>query len=93
MSTSLLYHAFGIRGYQYVNSSYECGEVTFRIIKRKQDLACPACGSRKVVRKGTVDRWFNSVPIGSKPVKIVLAVQRVLCRVCDCPASSRTGLR
>ena len=84
MSTSLLYHAFGIRGYQYVNSSYECGEVTFRIIKRKQDLACPECGSRKVIRKGTVDRWFNSVPIGSKPVKIVLAVQRVLCRVCDC---------
>jgi transposase len=84
MSTSLLYHAFGIRGYQYVSSSYELGEVTFRIIKRKQDLVCPACSSSKVIRKGTVERWFHSVPIGSKPVKIVLAVQRVLCLVCGC---------
>ena len=83
MSTSLLYHAFGVRGYQYVSSSYECGEVTFRIVKRKQDLLCPVCGSHKVTRKGTVDRWFKSVPIGSKPVKIVMAVQRVLCLVCD----------
>jgi transposase len=83
MSTSLLYHAFGIRGYQYVSSRYEFGEVKFRIVKRKQDLVCPLCGSRKVIRKGTVDRGFNSVPIGSKPVKIVLAVQRVLCMACD----------
>jgi transposase len=83
MSTSLLYHAFGTRGYQYVSSHYEFGEVIFRITKRKQDLVCSRCGSAKVIRKGTVDRWFNSVPIGSKPVKIVLAVQRVLCLVCD----------
>lgn len=83
MSTSLLYHAFGIRGYQYQSSHYEFGEVTFRIVKRKQDLVCPQCGSGKVIRKGTVDRWFKSVPIGSKPVKIALAVQRVLCLACD----------
>jgi transposase len=83
MSTSLLYHAFGIRGYQYVSSRYEFGEVIFRIVKRKQDLICPVCGSHKVLRKGTVERWFHSVPIGSKPVAIVLAVQRVLCLVCD----------
>ena len=83
MSTSLLYHAFGVRGYQYVSSSYKVGKVTFRIAKRKQDLACPVCGSHRVIRKGTVKRWFHSVPIGSKPVNIVLAVQRVQCLVCD----------
>ena len=63
MSTSLLYHAFGIRGYQYVNTKFESGEVTFRIVKRKQDLECSVCGSYKVVCKGTVDRCFHSVPI------------------------------
>jgi transposase len=82
MSTSLLYHAFGIRGYQYVSTSYTDGEVVFRIAKKKQDLVCPECGSSNVICKGTVQRWFHSVPIGGKPVTIVLAVQRVLCLVC-----------
>lgn len=82
MSTSLLYHAFGIRGYYYVSSSYESGEVTFRIAKRKQDLVCPVCGADRVICKGTVERSFTSVPIGYKPVNIVLAVQRVLCLEC-----------
>jgi hypothetical protein len=29
MSTSLLYHAFGIRGYHHVRSEYHHGQVTF----------------------------------------------------------------
>ena len=31
MSTSLLYHAFGIRGYDYVRTDYQDGEVIFTI--------------------------------------------------------------
>ena len=31
MSTSLLYHAFGLRGYRHLNSSLEAGRVTFCI--------------------------------------------------------------
>jgi hypothetical protein len=31
MSTSLLYHAFGVRGYKYVRSEYENGQVIFTI--------------------------------------------------------------
>ncbi len=31
MSTSLLYHAFGLVGYRYVKQSFEGGQVTFRI--------------------------------------------------------------
>jgi hypothetical protein len=31
MSTSLLYHAFRLVGYQYVASSFREGRVTFRI--------------------------------------------------------------
>ena len=33
MSTSLLYHAFGIRGYEYVRTEYRGGEVIFTIDK------------------------------------------------------------
>ena len=83
MSTSLLYHAFGIRGYRYVHTQYDGGEVIFRIEQRKTDLCCPVCHSRDVICKGSVERQFFVVPIGLKPVKIVLAVQRVLCRACE----------
>jgi transposase len=83
MSTSLLYHAFDIRGYQYAHTQYDGGEVIFRIHQRKTDLCCPVCDSRDVVCKGSVMRQFSAVPIGLKPVKIVLAVQRVLCRACE----------
>ena len=31
MSTSLLYHGFGIRGYHYVKTAYEDGQVIFTI--------------------------------------------------------------
>ena len=31
MSTSLLYHGFGLVGYQYVNQRFHEGQVTFRI--------------------------------------------------------------
>lgn len=83
MSTSLLYHAFGIRGYEYVSTQYQKGEVVFRIRHRKSDLCCPQCGTWQIIRKGTVERRFSCVPIGSKPVRVVLPVQRVLCLVCD----------
>ena len=39
MSTSLLYHAFGIRGYRYVRTDYLEGEVIFTI---EQPRATPS---------------------------------------------------
>ena len=83
MSTSLLYHAFGIRGYQYVSTKYESGQVIFKIRQRKTELCCPECGSKKIMCKGSVERSFSSVPIGAKPVSVTLAIQRVLCMACD----------
>jgi len=48
MSTSLLYHAFGIRGYEYVRTEYQDGEVTFTIRQEPKTFRCEACGSRDV---------------------------------------------
>jgi hypothetical protein len=61
-----------------VNAKYDGGEVTFTIPQRKSDLCCPESHSRKVVCKGSVERTFDAAPIVRKPVKIVLAVKRVL---------------
>ena len=39
MSTSLLYHGFGIVGYRYVSQRFQAGQVTFRIRQPRERLA------------------------------------------------------
>lgn len=43
MSTSLLYHAFGIREYKYVSTEYHEGHTIFTIKKERFSLRCPCC--------------------------------------------------
>ena len=82
MSTSLLYHGFGIRGYRYVKTAYEGGKVVFTIRQDKENLRCAVCGSRRVIRRGFRSRCFRSLPIGGRTVQIVLNVPRVRCLDC-----------
>jgi len=82
MSTSLLYHGFGIVGYRYVRTHYEGGQVFFSIGQDRHRLRCSACRSRKVVPKGSIFRRFRSLPIGSRPVWLLFDVPRVQCLAC-----------
>ena len=52
MSTSLLYHAFGVRGYRYVKTEYVEGEVIFTIEQPRESYRCPVCGSDDVIGRG-----------------------------------------
>ena len=82
MSTSLLYHAFGIRGYDYVRTDYQDGRVIFTITQDPEDWRCSACGAREVHSRGHVERCFRSLPIGSRTTAVVLPIPRVECQVC-----------
>lgn len=82
MSTSLLYHAFGVRGYNYVTTEYTGGTVRFTIEQRRHTYRCPVCESRQVSPRGTQERSFKTVPIGGRPVCLVLAIPRVECLSC-----------
>src|SRR3954453_8879745 len=82
MSTSLLYHAFGTRGYRYVRTEFTEGQVTFPIRQEPGTRRCPACGSADVVSRGHVERRFRSLPIGSRATSLVLPVPRVECHAC-----------
>ena len=82
MSTSLLYHGFGIQGYQHVHTKYHDGAIHFRIRQDIFSLRCPECGSYQVKRRGQVMRRFRTLPIGDKPVWLELLVQRVCCLLC-----------
>jgi transposase len=82
MSTSLLYHAFGIRGYRHARTDFFEGEVMFTIEQGRHTLQCPLCGSHQVIAHGEVPRVFRSVPIGSKATQVLLKIPRVECRAC-----------
>ena len=82
MSTSLLYHAFGIRGYQYTRTDYQDGQTIFTIHQEPETCRCPACGSPKVQSRGHVQRRFRTVPIGRRATLVVLPIPRVECQDC-----------
>jgi transposase len=82
MSTSLLYHAFGVRGYRYVKTLYAEGKVFFTIVQPRESYRCPACGSVRVIGRGQSDRCWRTLPIGGKPTYLLLAVPRVECLDC-----------
>jgi transposase len=82
MSTSLLYHAFGLAGYRYVRQDFREGQVIFRIEQPRERLRCPDCGSDNVWAQGGVERTFRTVPVGCKPVLLQFKVPRVHCFAC-----------
>jgi transposase len=91
MSTSLLYHAFGIVGYQYVSQHFQEGRVNFRIAQQRERLRCPQCGCDDVWLRGHQKRTFRTVPIGLKPTSVTLDVARVWCPVCDTVRQVKIG--
>lgn len=82
MSTSLLYHAYGLRGYKYVAMRNEGGEIIFYAEHKAGTLRCPDCGSANVIKRGARPRRFMAPNIGMKPVSIEVPVPRIGCRDC-----------
>jgi len=91
MSTSLLYHGFGIRGYRYEKTEYEKGAVTFVISQPRESSRCSQCGSDDVIGRGGNDRRFRTLPIGGKPVYLAFWVPRVECRGCGAVRRVKVG--
>jgi len=92
MSTSLLYHGWGLRGYQYLGTRYEQGTIHFRVEQAADSFCCGHCGSREVLKSGQVPRCFRALPIGGKPVWIELSVQRLWCAGCGKTRQAKVGL-
>lgn len=82
MSTSILYHHFGIRGYRHERTDFIDGKMIFRISQDRDRLQCPTCDSYNVQTRGSKERTFRTNSTGRHPVEIVFAVPRVECRNC-----------
>ncbi len=82
MSTSLLYHGFGLTDQKYLKTDYKGGKVIFYIQTKEKSLRCSQCGSKRVIKRGSKLREFRGVPIGLKPVIFMAKVQRLECKDC-----------
>ena len=83
MSTkSLLYHGFGLGTIEPMKTTYKSGIITFHVRRPLDRLCCPCCHSPDVIRRGTTQRELHHIPIGLKPVKLMVSLQRLMCRDC-----------
>ena len=65
MSDWLLYHVWGIRGYRTVGMEKLNPQTSLAMLEPLPSVyRCPRCGSKDVVRKGTVLRMFLGTPVG-----------------------------
>jgi transposase len=83
MSTSLLYQAFGVRGYEYRRTDFVEGQVCFTVEQSRDRYRCPTCGSPVVHAQGHKERIWRTIPIGARPTFVSLKVARVICFRCE----------
>jgi hypothetical protein len=77
MSTSFLYHGFGLVGYQYIRTRYENGTIIFQVRQNPFDICCPNCQSKRFVFRGKKLRRLRSIPIGSNRCLLNLKSQEL----------------
>jgi transposase len=82
MSTSILYHAFGLKGIRYSSTHYNGDALIFRAEMTDALIQCPQCGCRKATMKGRKTRWLFMSPIGRKKCMLVLDYHRLRCADC-----------
>jgi len=82
MSTTLLYRAWGLRGYRLEATEFIQGATVFRVRAKDEMLCCGHCGGRAVTKAGVVRRQFRTLPIGTRRVWLDVPVQRLWCASC-----------
>lgn len=82
MSTSLLYHAFSVRTYEHLRTEYRHGALYEHLQKKPYAQRCSACRYPGVTQQGRCTVTVRTLPIGKRPVYLVLHLHRLHCRRC-----------
>ena len=61
MSTSLLYHGFGLRGVKYQATQYVGNRIVTKAEVGADIKFCSSCSSRNIIFKGRKRRFFHIV--------------------------------
>jgi transposase len=73
---------FGLYGYRITKSEVEEKALFTYIEPQPHRVCCSACKSKDVVRRGSQERWYRSLPIGSRPTYLIANLPRVQCKEC-----------
>jgi transposase len=82
MSTSILYHAFGLKGIHYESTQYIQDSIVIGARLSRVTIKCPHCGSREATFKDQKRRLLRMSPMGRKRCFLDLLVHRLECRQC-----------
>jgi transposase len=82
MNTSLQYHVFGLQEQTVITTDYKYGKVCVKVKTKEDKLQCSACRSWDIIKSGTKERLFRTLPIGSREVFILAVIQRLECKSC-----------
>ncbi|WP_240744907.1 ISL3 family transposase [Desulforhopalus sp. IMCC35007] len=59
--------------------------------RKRFNLRCPVCKSKRIIRHGSLPRWFHALPIGRKAIYIKTEVHRVEYKDCRAIRQSEIG--
>jgi transposase len=82
MSTSALYHAFGLKGIRYRTIQYSGNAMIVSAEMTDQYVKCPHCRYRKATFKGRKTRRFVMGRWGRKKCLLDLQLHRLQCQAC-----------
>ena len=82
MSTSILYHAFGLRGIHYESTHYFGDCILIEARMTDQQVKCPMCGNRRASFKGQKRRLLRMGHMGRKRCLLSLLLHRLKCQGC-----------
>ncbi len=82
MSTSILYHAFGLKGIHYESSHFSGDCIYINAQMTDQYVRCPECTNRQASFKGQKRRLLRMSPIGRKRCFLDLLLHRLKCLRC-----------
>jgi len=83
MSTSLLYHTQGIRGFQFLNFKFNGEKVTAEITRNSNKFMCSKCKNRDITATYIGNRVIRGLPMGSKFFDLSVNVHRIMCKKCS----------
>jgi hypothetical protein len=82
MSTSILYHAFGVKGIHYESTDYVQDCIVIRVRLTRMVIKCPHCGGKQASFKDQKMRLFRMSPMGRKRCFLDQLVHRLECGQC-----------
>ena len=77
MSTSILYHGNGVRGYKYLKTEYRNGAMIFYIEKAAEQRCCALCGWHTVTKTGRGSGEVKTWPIVRREGRLALHLLRL----------------